>query len=225
MPFDSCDPFDAAWSAFVAAGRTCGPTPGARRAWLRGRSDYLVWVLRVNGPRVGDRVQAAARRLESTIRPVPPADLHVTVWVAGFACDRVRFDDDVDPAVIGRWRSSLADAPRFRVEVGGINSFTSAPFFDVVDVDGGIAELRRRLGAHHDELRFAPYLPHISVGSYLDSRPVAPLVAALSPLRRLPPLSVAVDAVELCAFDGRVPGAPLRTVHRVELSMAERRTA
>ncbi len=219
------DALDATWAAFAAAGQTCGPSPGERDAWLRGRSRYLVWVVRADGVAVRARVRAAAEALGTAIRPVALSDLHVTVWVAGFSCDRVRFDDDVDPAVIDAQLRALSGATAFRLDVGGVNSFTSTPFLEVDDPNGGLAALRRRLGAHHDELRFSPYRPHLSVGSYVDSRPVAPLITALSPLRRLPPLAVDIDAVELCAFDGRVPGAPLRTLHRVALAAAQRRTA
>ena len=59
-----------------------------------------------------------------------------------------------------------ADIQPFEIEIGGLNSFASAPFLEVHDPQGGIARLREILANGAREFRTAPYRPHLTVGLY-----------------------------------------------------------
>ena len=208
----------APWTQFCALSETLGPSPGVREAWTRGRSRYAVWLLRVSDPLVVARAQAVAAALGDAIRPIPPADLHITLLVAGFpVAGSGRWDDDVPECVLAAQRAALRRArlPPLRLAVGGASSFATAPFLTVTDVEGTLARARSLLAAGVREIRFAPYCPHVTVGVYRDTRPAAPLREVLAGWRGLPPLAIQADAVELVTFDAQVEGAALETRWRV----------
>lgn len=172
-----------AWARFGRLGHTWGLAPGAREAWHRGRRWYHVWVLRVDDAAVRARRAAVWETMAGWLEPSAPDDPHVTVWVHGF--DPPGFHHPLEGAEVP-------------LRVGGAGSFASCPY---LEVRGPLDPLRRAFPG--GEERWAPYLPHLTVGRYAGAVPVAPVVRALRPLRRLPPLDtrgrlchVVVDALD-----------------------------
>lgn len=210
--------FERVWRELHEAERTMGLDPGAREAWRRGRSRYAVWVLRVRAPAVAARVSAVAGAIEGWIQGISERDLHITVWVAGFPCEAPRLDDDAAWEGLARQREQLlAFSGGLRLEVGAANAFLSAVFLEVRDPAGDLARLRQAMDVGPRELRFGPYLPHVTVGVMPVSRPTAGLRERLAPFRGLPPIEIAPEAVELVELDAAVAGAPLETRWSVPL--------
>lgn len=197
-----------------------GPTPGHREAWAAGRTHYAVWGIRVSADPVCRRARTVQDALPAGVRPLDASDLHVTVWVGGFpTASAPSHDDDIAEAALERQAQVLAGCRSFRLHVGGTNSFTTAPFLEVTDPDGGLAALRAALGrAGPAELRFAPFLPHLTLGTATTNLPTARVRAALLPHRAAAPLEVGVCQVEQLRFDATRPGAPLKTHCSVDLS-------
>ena len=210
--------FDESWQAFLDAPTTLRPTEGVREAWHKGRVHYAVWILRLNDLRLLERVAAVVEALEGLpLRPVRAQDLHVTVAIGGFRGERLPVhDDDVhhfDLEVPLR-ALSMTPASRFRLQIGEAHSFLTCAALRV-DADPGLETLRQRVGPGP---RFGhPFLPHVTVGSYLADLPTQEVAERLSPLRSLPPIELEVDAVELVDFDARVAGSPLVTRARAPL--------
>ena len=200
--------FEAVRRAFLARERTWGPDPSERVAWHRGRERYAVWVVRLDDRAVVARAASLAASLGATIRPVEPRDLHVTVHVAGFPSDSPHHDDDVSWATLEAQAASLAEVPAGTISVGGANSFATAAFLEVED-HGVLAAVRSALGSHHEELRFAPFDPHLTVGTYLDAWPISEVASRLAAPDAL--LRISVTQVHLITFDAQRPGASLRT--------------
>jgi hypothetical protein len=107
-----------------------------------------------------------------------------------------------------------------RLRVGGAGCFASCAVLEVHDPHGDLARLRARLAAHGREIRFAPYLPHITVGAFGDSFPPAPIAAALQPWRRAPEIVHVAGAVELVEIDARRAHAPFHVRERIPLGPA-----
>lgn len=212
--------FEAAWGAFRVAERTLGPTPGARERWRRGRSRYAVWIVRVDQPAVRARAAAARAALAPWTRDISARDLHITVAVAGFPTDRPALDDDVDRADLARALADLRAAPPTapRLEVGPLGAFLSCPVLEVYDPLGELAALRARLAGFFREVRFTPYLPHVTTGLF-DEAPVPPIVRAIRPHRRAPSIPLRPAALELVSFDASAEGSALRTLERVPLAI------
>jgi hypothetical protein len=210
--------FDAAWSHFLAAPTTLGPTPGAREEWHRGRPRYAVWVLRVGDPAVLARHAAMLDHL-APHGARPFTDPHVTLFVAGFPTPHPHDDDDIALSTLDAQLAALRAAGHRspRLHVGGLNTFLSCPFLEVHDPHGDLDTLRGPLAQAHPEVRFAPYLPHLTVGPFGDTRPTGPVAAAIAPFRTLAPLPLRPVAVELITFDAQEMGA-LTTLATVTLT-------
>ncbi|MFN7144390.1 MAG: 2'-5' RNA ligase family protein [Myxococcota bacterium] len=210
--------FDEVWQRFLAAPTTLGPTPGVREAWHRGRPRYAVWALRVEEAPIRARAAALADHL-APHGVLPFRDPHITVFVAGFPTAVPLADDDVAEHVLAAQVDALRACrlPPPRLAVGGLNAFLSCPVLEVLDPHGDLARLRAPLAALHPEIRFAPYLPHLTVGTFGDTRPTAPVAAAVAPFRGLPPLPLAPRAVDLVSFDADDVGGPLHTLASVPL--------
>ena len=186
-----------------------GPTPGAAEAWRAGRDRYLVWALRVAAPAVLARSAEVAARLGDAIVAVPARDAHVTLWVCGFPVARPRWNDDVAEDVVRQQCRRMAGTGGTRLAVGRPNAFATCAFLEIDDERGELSALRERLHVTGTrEIRFAPYLPHLTVGRFVDSRPVAPLAATIAELRQGPhaaPLAVTDAALTLFELDARAP--------------------
>ena len=210
--------FRATWQEFCAAPRLLGPTPGVREQWAAGRPHYAIWAVRIDDAEVTRRIANLQARLTAWTRPVDLADLHVTAWVAGFPSENPSLDDDIDVVDLDRQADALRGQGSFRLMIGSANSFTTAPFLEVIDLDGGLSRLRQVLDAcGPPELRFAPYRPHVTIGTATADHPVAPVRACLEAHRHLPPIEVEVRGVEQVRFDASRPGARLHTHRTVVL--------
>lgn len=201
--------FGETWTTFRALARTLGPSGDALEGWRRGRQRYAVWALRLTDPAVLARMAAVADRLAGSIVAVPPEDAHVTVWVCGFPAALPALDDDVAESVIAAQRAAARTPRRLRLSVGAPNAFATCAFLEVHDPHGDLSALRAALavpGAR--EVRFAPYLPHVTVGRFADTRDSAPIADALAALRdggRFTAHPVHDGALELIELDARAP--------------------
>lgn len=197
------------WDDFRNRETTMGPTPGAAEAWRAGRERYLVWALRVSAPAVLARAAEVAVRLGDAIVAVPAREAHVTLWVCGFPAARPERSDDVAEEIVREQCRRMEGTGGTRLTVGSPNAFATCAFLEVDDGRGELAALRERLQLPGTrEVRFSPYLPHLTVGRFVDSRPVAPLAAAIAELRQgvhAAPLSVADAALTLFELDARAP--------------------
>ncbi len=208
----SISPFDHVWRTFRAARSTLGPTPGALEAWHLGRRRYAVWLAPVTAPGPLAGLAELQRALRAAI--VPVAYPHVTLWVAGFPASSPRLDDDVAEAeldaqldAVRAWRAA---GGRLRVTFGYANAFLSAAFVEVHDAHGDLAAVRAALAAPGGrELRFAPYLPHLTAGRFRKQQGTAELVHAIERLRA-PPVAPSVELPEvvLAELDAPAPDAP-----------------
>ena len=176
--------FDDTWARFRALEQTSGPAANAIDEWRRGRERYAVWALRVIDPAVTARMSAVAERLGDSLVRVRSEDAHVTAWVCGFPAAVPTLDDDVADAILDAQRAAVSRLPPPRLSVGAPNAFATCAFLEVHDPHGDLAALRTALAVPGaKEVRFARYQPHVTVGRFGDSRPVAPIARALAALR------------------------------------------
>ena len=195
------------WSSFTAASHTLGPTPGLRTRWHAGRRHHAVWMVRVDGPVLRERVAQLQRTLGPWIQPVPLDDLHVTLRVAGFLTPRLHRDpafpvaDHAPPATLQATLTQLpSTAPR--LQIGPANSFASAPFLEVLDPAGDLARLRTQLAhAGADEVRGSPWLPHLTVGTLMRRMPTGAPTRCLAGHRCWRPITPQQSSVGLATID------------------------
>lgn len=212
--------WEESWRAFQGAAATLGPDPGVRESWRRGRDRYAVWLLRVNDAAVRARVARVRAAFDGELVPVADEDLHITVWVAGFPTDRPALDDDIDEGVLRRQADALRGAAEVRLAVGGLHPFLTCLVLRVDDSRGELGALHERLALGPAELRFGPWLPHITVGRFPAARPTAELTARVGALRAQAALPICLREIERVDLDACHWDAPLRPRWRIPLGAA-----
>ena len=138
--------------------------------WRRGRETYSVWILHMEDKALRDKFEAARKHLKGYILEPYQRQPHITLFVCGFLVEVPQYDDDFTQAQLQSQIGSLENTriQPFEIEIGGLNSFASAPYLEVHDPQGGIARLREVLADGVREFRTAPYTPHLTVGQYAD---------------------------------------------------------
>lgn len=150
----------------MGGGRVWTAEPGVREGWHQGRRWYHVWALLLEDPLVFERVRRVQEAL--TLAPSAPGRPHVTVWVRGFEAGF----------------SHPREGERVEITLGGANSFLSCPFLEVRSPE----LYRLRAGFTGTEERWAPYLPHLTLGRYLHPSSTRELAGRLHPFRGMKPL-------------------------------------
>lgn len=201
--------------AFLALERTTAFSPGDYPSWHRGRSRYAVWI--VDGETdaiLAYSTQARAHFADVLYTPYR-RQLHVTVFVSGFWVETPRWDDDYSPAQRLAQQRCLQQLtlPPFTITLGGLNSFASALYIEVQDSDQGLARIRQALQGVMPELRWAPYVPHLTLGMYRCAVATRPLVERMQHWEAPPPLRLRVQQVHLITYAAHEPLGPLQTMY------------
>jgi 2'-5' RNA ligase len=194
--------------------------------WRRGRVHYAVWVIDVHDAAVCARMRAAQHHLGlSRLHTLPGRAAHVTVFVCGFEVAERQLDDDFEGAMARAQETSLArlQCPPFELVVGGLDSFDSAAFLRVADPSGSLERLRHALAATCPEQRFAPYVPHLTLGLYQRAEPKEELARCLAAFADAGPLALPVQRLRRVRYDARVLDAALETTCVLPLRGPEHR--
>ena len=179
--------------------------------WHLGRPRYALWALDVDMAPVRQRVQAAQRHLADFLLDGYQRQPHITLSLCGFPSETPRHADDFGLDALRAQLDALRQAQfaPFEIEIGALDSFTSAPYLTVADAGGHIAALRRCLtGEAGGEPGFT-YTPHVTVGLYADAWPTATVQTRLDSFTCGAPLHLRVARVSLMTYAAREIGGEL----------------
>jgi len=206
MPPDA--PLNPARTAFRQAGLTLRNQRRDFPEWHLGRPRYALWALDVATPPVDRAVARAARHLDGLLLDGYTRQPHITLALGGFPSLAATHPDDYGPAAFSAHLAALrARAPGpFEIHIGGLASFTSAPFLAVGDGQGGIRRLHQALGGMHPG---GPYTPHVTVGLYGGEWPTAEVLARLDSLTQSSPVRCRIERVSLMSYGAAEIGGPL----------------
>lgn len=188
--------------------------------WHRGRPRYALWAIDVRLPSILERMRHARALLGDWLHPAYQRQAHITLFVCGFPSQDAEHDDDIAMARLAAQHQALrqlAMAP-FELQIGGLDSFASAPFLRVADPQQRLAALRAALAAIHPEVRQAAYLPHLTLGLYRRRFDRDAWLARSAALADCPPLSLAVEQLQLLSYRASEPYGRLRTDTRLILA-------
>ena len=101
---------------------------------------------------------------------------------------------------MGGGGSSAGPAP-FSLAIGGLASFSSAPYLTVGDPAGGIAAVRRCLAVDGENRLNGDYVPHVTVGLYADAFPARAVLARLAACSAEEPLWCLVERISLMSYE------------------------
>lgn len=199
---------------FLAEPRTLRNERRDFHAWHRGRPHYLLWALDVDTPPLRARVAAAQRALDGLLLASYLRQPHITLALCGFpAVARAPAADEFDAGLIARQLAALQTAApaAFELAVGGLESFSSAPFLSVHDASGTLDTLRRCLHVGGDDAH-GGYVPHVTVGLYAGAWPTAELAARFHALADVPRLACRIDRLSLMGYVAADIGGALFTL-------------
>lgn len=170
--------------------------------WHRGRSPYVLWALDVDQPAVRQRFEAAAAHLADWLLADYCRQPHITLDLCGFPAHPPTAEDEFSlPMLDQAVKASATEFPGpFEIGIGGLNSFSSAPFLSVEDNQGGIAALRHRLTVDGQNRSKNDYVPHVTVGLYRDAWPADAVRQQLKAFNPGNPLSVQIERLTLMAY-------------------------
>jgi len=136
--------------------------------WHRGRKDFSLWLIESDNEEICGYLEAAREHLSEFLIKPYQRQPHITTYICGFLVDIPRCDDDYGSGQLQVHAQALknADIGPFFIEIGGLNSFSSAPFLEVNDLEGGIDTVRAILSTTAKEIETSHFTPHITVGLY-----------------------------------------------------------
>jgi 2'-5' RNA ligase len=189
--------------------------------WRRDRQDYSVWLIELGRMEVAQKVTAAREHLSAFLVNPYQRQPHITVYVCGFLSDTPRYDDDYSAEQLEHHAHLLraAAVPPFAVEIGGLNSFASAPFLEVADLEGGLDRMRALLSTTGKEVGRSVYTPHITVGLYSGAFPGSAVLEKISSFPK-DPCKLAVDRITFATYQAREIAGALTGKFEVALQPA-----
>jgi len=190
--------------------------------WHHGRETYAVWILPLEDDAIRETFEAAREHLDGYLLEPYRRQPHITLFVCGFLVDRSQYNDDFTHEQLQAQFGALeqADIAPFEIEIGGLNSFTSAPYLEVGDPEGGIPRLREILSRGAREFRTAPYTPHLTVGLYAEAFPSKGVMRRLASFPRTP-IRWAVNQITLATYKAREFSGRLRYQHFISLKPSQ----
>ena len=171
--------------------------------WHRGRRPYVFWALDLDTPAVAARVAHARTDLGDLLLAGYCRQPHITLDLCGFAGQVPLAADEFAPDYLAAQFAALASvgpAP-FTVAIGGLASFSSAPYLTVGDPAGGIAAVRRCLAVDGENRLNVDYVPHVTVGLYAEAWPVRQVLARLAAVAVDEPLCCLVERISLMSYE------------------------
>ncbi len=175
--------------------------------WHRGRKTYCVWMYHVDDRQLLQRRDRILDSVQAVVEVLPVQHLHITVFVSGFlSVQRVR-NDDVEESLLARQAQRLQGCafPAPRLRVGGAGCFLTGPFLYAHDMTETTKHIRAILADGQAEVRFKPFVAHITLGHFLASLPTGPIAEVMDRWRSLPPIVIQPEALELVSFDATTP--------------------
>jgi 2'-5' RNA ligase len=193
--------------------------------WHLGRPAYVLWALDFDTTAVMPRMQAAQAQLADLLLDGYCRQPHITLSLCGFPSDSPVHANDFGPELIQAQvlaMQQLGLAP-FEIEIGGLDTFTSVPYFTVHDASGQLAALRACLTAEGAQAASGDYVPHVTVGLYADAWPLAAVQARLKNCVLPEPVRVPVWGISLLSYQAADIGGALSCLARYPFDSDDRR--
>lgn len=215
--------YDEVYQRFCQAQYTLATDKRDYPSWHQHRGRYWFWAIEIDDADIISRLH----RIQACLAPwlVDRYDrvAHITVAIGGFWQPELQVgvrNDDFVPAMLERQVAQLntGRSGPFEVSVLGPNSFTSAPFLEVMDPAQSIDALRMVLmNPETNDFRASAYCPHITLGLYRARFTVADIIESLAHDISSEPLVLRVSSLALMSYDSRDVGSRLRVEQRLSL--------
>lgn len=179
--------------------------------WHRGRSPYVFWALDVDTPELRHELSQAERHLSGLLLDDYRRQPHVTLDLCGFPAASPGDSDEFSGAWLGTrlQRLRVAGLAEFEIEIGGLNSFISAPYLDVRGADASLASIRQCLADSGGNRLLGNYVPHCTVGLYAAAWPAGPVVERLRDFAGQRAVRLTIKRISLMSYQPSEIAGPL----------------
>jgi hypothetical protein len=186
--------------------------------WHRGRSLYGLWLVELASEELSKTVTAARDLLSPFLLASYNRQPHISLFICGFLSESARFDDDYTPEQLLLHSTVLErkTIKPFAIEVGGLNSFASAPYLEVRDPDGGIDRVRTALSCHGQEIGRSSFTPHVTVGLYSAAFPGTLVMEKIKSFQTKSVRSV-VNCITFATYEAQTIAGPLKYEQHIDL--------
>lgn len=207
------------WTTFQRLGQTLHTENRDYAEWHRGREEYAAWAIGIQSQSVQSRFDAARAHIAAFLLAPYRRQPHVTLFVCGFLAEIERYYDDYTIRELEDCLQALEKAKPepFQIKIGGINSFASAPFLEVLDVSGGIEKIHDILSGTRSEIREGEYIPHLTLGLYSSNFETKRVAEKMSLFNNDSPITHFVDEISLITYSAQKLAGPLTAKYVVEL--------
>ncbi len=185
--------------------------------WHQGIRHYAVWCLPVDDPDWLAFIDQAQTALSPWLHPGYARQPHITLFAAGLV-DKNHYSADMQAAQIKSLELYSLSPVLFTP--AALSTFSTAPWLGIEDVNNQLESLRSLISKGLDEDSPAfEYQPHITLGFYRDSYPLADLTQRFEHLSqmaaKLPTLQI--NQLHLCYYDTREIQGTLTVEHCINL--------
>lgn len=187
IPVEQLDAYHRVWDNFQTAPFV---EDGSHDTddWRLRASSFAICCVRVPREGLNDEFSRVRDVLHDYpfVRLHPDGFLHIPIQELGFVSTMPRARDEINLPRLEEFcsvaRIPIAESQQFIVNVVGLNSFLDAPFLGIED-GASLSRIQRRLldiTLIPPNTRY-PYLPHVTIGHYIEHAPIEDLPAKLAP--------------------------------------------
>ena len=190
--------------------------------WRAGRRRYAVWAIDLDHDWLREASNRMRQHCADLLLPDYARQPHITLRICGFPAPDRRLGDNYTQADFSTQVSALKSTrlKPFSITIGELDTFTTAPYFSVLDIEGGIARARRALampaGEGPGEKGF-PYVPHVTFGLYGGRFPMPDVASRLRSAPEIENARLTVKRLTLMTYEASVIAGPLTSVCAFDL--------
>ena len=183
--------------------------------WHNGRQYYSLWAVEIEEPSWLKNLERARKYLGPYLLPACYRRPHITIYTCGFVEKSDAYGEMLKEQIRLIQTSSLR---KFPINLVGLNSFASSPYFEIEDPTNAFARIRGILSTTVSEDRVEGYVPHLTVGLYDDYYPAIELAERLDSFDRMETSLIEVTKLTYYTYKTNSICSPLEKQCQVELN-------
>ena len=184
--------------------------------WHNGRQYYSIWAVEIEEPSWLQNVGRARNYLASYLLSGCHRRPHITIFTCGFVEQSDAYRGMLKEQIRQIKASSLR---RFPINLVGLNSFASSPYFKVEDPAHAFTRIRGILSKTVLEERSGEYVPHVTVGLYDDNYPTVELAERIDSFEMTHASPVEITRLTYFFYKTNSICSPLERQFHIELNV------
>ncbi|BFM14196.1 2'-5' RNA ligase family protein [Maricurvus nonylphenolicus] len=207
------------WQAFLQSSHTLPTSKREYPEWHQGRSRFCVWAILLEQASIVSLQRQAQSWLQDYLLLPYSRQPHITLTACGFWQPEAALQQEDNFSGLQQHLQLLdsAELSPFELQLGGLNSFTTVPFFEVSDPGAMLGKLRQSLPSYFETIRQVPYCPHVTIGCYNKAWPTADIAKRIQAFPPVAPVTIKVEQIALLSYSTKDIGSSLEVEYSYKL--------